>query len=144
MILRRPMISLEVAAAISDLPAQRLLALVESGDILFAFDLAAPGAARKMPRLLASSLVHYLESQPPLNPAPELPGILDSIYPPGIHPDAVAIARTWLSDSEHIHDLVRAKCLRRGPGSISRRGPNGSPRIDRGSLCSFLESRRMI
>ena len=122
---------------------EQVLALVESGDLLWAWDVAAPNANRREIRILGQSINAYLAG----NPGPDIPpeGVMRLLFPEG-HPtlSASELARRMNLCSTHMLTLCRSGCLRLVPGARVRRGPSGSPQVELSSVAKFLEQRRIL
>jgi hypothetical protein len=56
---RRPLVPLAAAAMFLNIPARQTLALIESGELLWAFDIRSGGARRREPRILRQSLFEF-------------------------------------------------------------------------------------
>ena len=56
---RRPLVPLAAAAMFLNLNARQTMALIEDGELLWAFDIRSPAASRRVPRILRQSLFEF-------------------------------------------------------------------------------------
>lgn len=120
-----------------------ILALIEEGIILHAWNIALKKTAAREIRILPACIDHYKSTggaRPfPIGGPDPLAPILATDKP------FILGARLKLilnCGATHIINLVDAKLLRVLPGTKYQRGPNGSPVIEMKSLLSFMQARQ--
>jgi sugar phosphate isomerase/epimerase len=145
---KRPLVSVWTVLAVSDLKSEdAVLEAIDDGRLLYAFDIARPNANRRLVRVLASSVVDFVEGRKPPNnsEAQEWQKVLRQIFPvtsPTIVAKEIAIA--WNVSSTHIINLIEQKLLRLDAnGSPWHGGRGGSPRVEYASATDFLKTRRL-
>ena len=128
-----------VAICILDRDEDAVLALIESGSILYVFDIRHPGAVRRELRIYRESLVSWAERRQTFQstPAAVIASILPTVKQPVIR--AREISRRFSCSSTHALGLIAKGALKRhGP---TGHGPNGSPLVERASVEAFLHRR---
>lgn len=137
--LRRPLVTVEMARTALDKGEDEILAMIESGKLKFAFNLAAPNSRRRLVRILSLSLldaVNATSSQPSaLGDAVRyiMPGSSETVR-------ASTLARATNTSSTHIGGLIEQSCLQKvRPGTFAK----DSPLISRSSAVKFLTLRRI-
>jgi len=138
---KNPMLGLETVKAVTGHGEDACLALIESGRIRYAFDLATPNRHRRLVRVFALSLVDFVQNtdtQPPT-----LDGVVRFILP-GSSPELHAswLARKLNVSHTHVHHLLHARCITEVKDPERRKT---NDRIaNRASAMKFLTSRRCI
>lgn len=142
--IRRPMVTVSAAIALIGCAGpDQVLALIESGKISFAWNLAIKDAVgvRREIRLLSQGLVDYLTGSQSVFTDDQA---FEAIFPePSPTIRAADIARTWIVSPDHVLNLCRAGQLALMDGSAIRRGPRGTPSLLAGSVQQFMERRRL-
>ena len=140
--LRRPLLSLDACAAIANKDNDELITAAESGRVL-AFNLQRSKSGRRLMRILASTLIDYLDGDssaekvwPPLVVRAKVADLFPALSPTL---DAITVARLFSCDSGHVTGLIRDKAIR----CERRSGVNSSARVSRESCVEFLTQRRM-
>jgi hypothetical protein len=158
----RPLMPLQAVMWRLDLDEPEVITLIDSGELLWAFDVRTPRAERPSVRVLTQSVEKYLAGFG----GGKLPvsgnlNLLGENFAAGdeeaewlevaaqILPDKQAIvtceiARALNCGRQMAHDLVNANQFRLMPGSVIRRGPGGSPKIETASVAEWLRKRRML
>ncbi|MHC1762793.1 MAG: hypothetical protein AB9869_00595 [Verrucomicrobiia bacterium] len=135
----RPMIPMELAMIILDCDEDQVLALVESGDLVFAWDIRTPRTRKREVRIWYLSLICQAEGIP--QPLPEEKDVLFSLFPhdePELRSPEV---QRMLSISQgHVTRLIRSRAIR---GTKGRPGPSGVAIVNRASLMDWLHQRRI-
>lgn len=145
--LHRPLISLECSATLLNVSRDKAFELIESGDLLFAFDLSAKkGCRHPLIRVLSQSVADYLAARPAPKDLPDVQTVIgQQIFPGhGAGITAFGVSRQWSVDSDHVLNLWRAGELRLASGGKCRPGRNGSPRLDFGSVAEFMTERQLL
>lgn len=139
---RRPLVKIHACVPILDLDPRQISALVDSGGLAWAFDLAVPGAHRREIRIWRQSLATFNKSTGRDSTAdlPE-PEVLADILP-SWHPHSSDLARRLQISRDLLADLIRARLLAVQAAPLMHQGPNAACRLDRPSVLAFLRSRR--
>ena len=137
--LKTPLVGIETCKSVLAVSEDRVLALVDSGDLRFAFNLAAPGARARTVRVLSLSLIDLAKgskSQPS-----DVQDAIKYIQPgSSVHIPAAQLARSWNVSGTHVSKLLMARQLIKvsdGPHA------KASPLVDRTSSVRFLTLRRI-
>jgi hypothetical protein len=155
---RSPLVPLAVATLFLNRKPRGVLALIESGDLRWAFDIRSSPAASREVRILRDSLFEYTRLVPrecyydsdqrefadllaailpgrklARRPAPSAPVFSEPPLP------ASVVAQCFSCSAGHIHNLVRDRLLR----EAERRAPGNQLYIHRASVVEFLWKRRM-
>ncbi|HEY0551146.1 MAG TPA: hypothetical protein VGF13_16185 [Verrucomicrobiae bacterium] len=135
--LRRPLLSLDTCAAIANKDNDDLIAAAERGAVL-AFNIQRSQSGRRLVRVLASSLVDYVNGDAP--DSPHWPSAIVRAKVADIFPalavtiEAANLARFMSCDSGHVTGLIRDKAIQ----CERRSGINSSARVSRESAVNFL------
>jgi hypothetical protein len=156
----RPLVPIEAIMVLLDKSEDDILNLIECGFLRWAFDISTPppnleprtsnvepGRRRRELRVYRESVLDYLHDahqQPPyysFEPEPTLERVITVILPPGTQPTLMAskFARRLTCSSQHVLNLIDAQVI--PTITVRRRGPNGSPLIERSGARAFLRSR---
>jgi len=142
----RPLLSVGAAMWKLDLTEDQVLALIESGDLLWAFNIAKAGCHARTVRIWTRSLETYEESRANSGTTPQdMPGweaVEESIFPTRETLTAIDLARVFNCSSSHLLALVMSGSFRLAKGGW-RPGPGGSPVIETASVKAWLKSRRI-
>lgn len=139
----RPLLPMETAMVSLDLDEDAILGLIEQGKLLWAFNVASPGARKRQPRIWARSLVHYVLRFPqPAAPEYSEASVIRSLLP---HEKLVLtcpeLRRLFCVSQGHIANLIRLRALE--GLNDPHQGPSGVARVSRASVVDFLSKRRM-
>jgi hypothetical protein len=146
-IFKRPLVSLWTVLAVTDLKSEdEVLAAIEGGRLLWAFNIACKEAKSRLIRVLATSVSNFVEGNPPpkMSDAEEWQQVLRAIFPtPAPSFAAKEIALAWNVSGTHILNLCDQKLLRLVKGTPRHSGPGGSPQVEYQSAVDFLRARRV-
>jgi hypothetical protein len=143
----RPLVPIEAIMVLLDKSEDDVLNLIECGFLRWAFNIAAPDAERRELRVYRESVLDYLHdahqqsSYYAFDPDAALERVITAILPPGTQPTFTAskFARRLTCSSQHVLNLIDARVI--PTMTVRRRGPNGSPLIERFGARAFLRSR---
>ena len=124
-----------------------VIAAIEEGKILWAFNLAGKEAKSRLVRVLAASVSDFIEGKEPpqMSEAAEWSHVVRLIFPtPAPSIAAKEIALAWSISATHTLNLVDDGLLRLAKGSPRRTGPGGSPLVDLQGAVEFLKKRRVM
>ncbi len=145
-LLRRPLMHPCMAEECLDISRPKLTALVESGQLPWAWNLGC-GNARQEMRILAHCV---MERATGINPAIgatknlKLSEVLNLILPEQRQSlRAVELQRLFHASPDMIRDLGEVRAIRKISEKLPAVGPNASPRYARLSLVKFLTDRRI-
>jgi hypothetical protein len=145
-LLRRPLWPAEVAEVCLDIPRRQLLAMMESGELPWAWDLSN-GTVRNEIRILAASVVE--KSSGPLTAIGatrnlNLAEVVNLILPQKRATlRSVEVQRLFHVSPDLVADLHASGEIERLAEVLPATGPNASPRYTRASLANLLKKRRM-
>ncbi len=142
----RPLMPLSAVMWRLDCHECQVLALIEEGELLWAFDVKAPKALRPSVRVLTQSLADFLAGKAPplIDEEMEWERVAKSIFPPKPIIAGRELARLLNCGRQHVLDLVHAGQLGLAPRSQIRPGPGGMPQILTPSAAAWLRTRRML
>jgi hypothetical protein len=125
-----------------------VLALIEEGELLWAFDVRTPAAARPSVRVLYQSVEDYLAGNRPsgtvASEEAEWQQVASLVFPDKPTIVNCELAGLLNCGRQHVMDLVHAKQFRLLPGTRFHPGRNGSPQIVTASAKEWLQKRRML
>jgi hypothetical protein len=135
----KPLLPLRGVCSLVDKDENKVLELLESGEIGWTFDVSLaqkPGRRRHL-RVLPAAVADYLKAR-----ACQLSweDVLGLMLPDAPTIFASEIARTLNVSSDHIYNLLARKQIIACP--TRRRGPGGSARVPTKSFIQFLQQRR--
>jgi hypothetical protein len=139
--LELPFCSLDTVCAISGFWKSKVEDLLESGALYPAFNLSPKKNACRLVRVATQSVTRLVDRT-----GPELldaPALLEKVFRPGTNPRAEWVARLFCLKSDTVIELLKRKLIVPVRGTVWRRGPNGSPMMQRDSLVRFLLSREI-
>src|ERR1043166_618437 len=123
--LQRPLVSISTVSVILGVDEDTALGLIETGKLRWAMDVSRPGAHRRLIRVSARSLVAAAEGISDNTSQEEmLASVLPSVKSSTVR--ARELALRMVVSSTHVHELIKAGCLR---ASKAARGPGGSPAV---------------
>jgi hypothetical protein len=142
----RPLMPLSAVMWRLDRHEADIIAMIEEGDLLWAFDIRAPKAVKPEPRILTQSVVDFLAgNRPPLqDEETEWQRVASLIFPAKPVLVRCELAALLNCGRSHAMDLVRGCHFRLAPGHTIRPGPGGSPHIIADSVKDWLRKRRML
>jgi hypothetical protein len=143
--LRRPMMGMEAAKGILDRDDYGVVSLI--GTWLIAWDISVPGAGRAERRMLADSVSRAAKFQSSNRRLRtwKWNDVLALVLPraqrgrPWI--SGVEIRRCLNCSSKHVMRLIECGALELRPCTTYRKGPGGSPHVNRESFARFLQQR---
>jgi hypothetical protein len=137
---RFPLISIELTALILDKSRTAIVNLIDSGGILFAFDIRTRGASRPMFRIYYLCILQIKNSLPVL--ADNLESVISAALPlTRGNPTGSWLSRVLHCSMDHVTGLADDGFLKRL--DTPRRGKGGSPHYSRQSAADFLRQRRV-
>jgi hypothetical protein len=141
----RPLMPISAVTWRLDRHENEVLAMIEEGELLFAFDVRSPKALKSSPRVLAQSVEDYLAgNRPREDEQTEWQRVASLIFPDKPVLVKYELARLLNCGRQHATDLVYARQFRLVPGSRIRPGPGGSAQIETASVQEWLLRRRML
>jgi len=145
-LLRRPLWESETVQECLDIKRAELVAMIESGELAWAWDIGLGNNRREL-RILGHCVVEkqtgkIKEIGATRNLA--LPEVIDLILPATRQTmRGRELQRLFLTNPDTIRQLRIAGELERVPENLPKHGPNASPRYTRESLVKFLTKRRI-
>jgi len=141
----RPLLSVCAAVWMLDIDEDKVLALVETGDLLWGFNVGSSKAMNRLVRILTHSLESYVAARAGASVASD-PGwetVADMIFPQGETMTGPQLGRSLNCGRSHVINLIREGHFELArPGW--RRGPSGSPVIKTESARRWLLGRRIV
>ncbi len=137
---RSPLLSVGTVSSVLHLPSDRILKLIDSGALAFAFDISGEKSTKITAKISAQSLLDYVrheKNQTDLTTDQFLQSILPS-YP---LISATAVSRILSCNADHVGILVAEKTL---PEATPRKFKKQSPKISCESVFHFLKRRRIL
>jgi hypothetical protein len=146
--LKRPLVSVWTVLSVTDFKTEdEVLAAIEDGRLIWAFNVAGKKARRAQVRVLASSVSHLVEgSRPPkMSEVDEWRQVERTIFPtPGLRSmPSKDVAFALNVSGTHVLNLCDQGLLRLAKGTDRHSGRHGSPQIEYPSVVEFLKSRRV-
>ena len=142
----RPLMPLSAVMWRLDRSENEVLALIEEGSLLWAFDIREPKAVRTAPRVLSQSVKEFLSGHCSSadDEVTEWQNVAKMIFPNQPTIVTCELARLLNCGRQHAMNLLYARQFKVAPGSHIRRGPGGSPWIEIASVKEWLRKRRMF
>lgn len=142
----RPLMTISAVCGILDRNQESVLQLIEEGELLFAFNIAAAETRHRIPRILWESIDDFLAGRKRefSSEGEAWAHVAPLIFPEKEQITTRDVMRALNCSRQHAIDLIREKTFVLAPGSHCRRGPGGSPKIETASLAAWLKSRRML
>jgi hypothetical protein len=150
--IRRPMVDVLTASAALDLRHNEVIALVESGKLCWAWNIASPNSRARTIRILSRSLEEYQTGKGAryANAQEEFQAVIRLIHPGLItQPGVVSLVRTcdlaqrFMINGGTMTRLVKAGEFEVGRKATAARGRTGSPALKASSVVEFLARRRI-
>jgi hypothetical protein len=146
---KRPLISVWTVLSVTDLKTEdEVLAAIDEGRLLWAFNIAGKESQSRLVRVLAESVSNLIEgNEPPKtsSEAEEWTHVQRLIFPvPAPTIPAKEIALAWNISGTHILNLCDQKLLRLAKGTPRHPGLGGSPHVEYQSAVDFLKKRRLL
>ena len=145
---KRPLVSVWTVLSVTDFKTEdEVLAAIDDGRLLYAFNIAGKKATARLVRVLAASVANFVEGNPPakISQAEEWQQVERLIFPtPAPSIPAKEIALAWNVSGTHILNLCDQKLLRLAKGTPRHCGPGGSPQVEYQSAVEFLRARRIF
>jgi hypothetical protein len=145
-ILRRPLISASFAETVLDCDRAKVNSLVDTGELLWCFNLSTTQNETRELRILSRCLVEYMTGKSsPIAPGPlEFQRVLAEIFPsPGKPVTTGTLSHAWSVSRDHLEHLRKLGLLHLERGTKYRTGPGGSAQFDWSSVASFMFQRRV-
>lgn len=145
-----PTMTMGAAKGTLGLTEDEILALIEEQGALYAFDISSRSAgipARRELRILTQSVIDYHTAgcspcyHTMLPPSGAVEAVLDCVPHKKPFLTGPEIQRLIICVTTHVTNLIESGALHTIAASTWRRGPGGSPHIDRQSFAKFLEAR---
>ena|SRR5579862_1274452 len=137
----RPLVHVQTAMAALDKSEDQVLAMIESGKLLWAWNIASKSAARRELRIWRASVLASLNDAPQPDSTEE--EVLASLFP---HPAPILTTpqvQRMLSASQcHVYRLIESGALQ--ALNKAHGGRLGYVRVTRASVCDFLKLRRVL
>jgi hypothetical protein len=123
-----------------------IIAMIEEGLLLWAFDVRTPRAKLPEPRVLTESVEHYLAGKAAYaaEEETEWQRVVSLIFPEKPTISTWELQRTLNCGRQHAINLFYARQFRAARGTRIRRGPGGSPQVETASVAEWLWKRRML
>ncbi|MCX6924556.1 MAG: hypothetical protein NT154_15280, partial [Verrucomicrobia bacterium] len=128
----RPLMPISAVQWRLDLSENEVVALIEEGELLFAFDIREPKAVRTAPRVLTQSVQDFLSGHCSSadDEETEWQNVAKMIFPDRPTIVTCELARLLNCGRQHAMNLLYARQFKVAPGSRIRRGPGGSAWIE--------------
>ena len=142
----RPLMTLSAVMWRLDRDEDEVLALIDEGALLWAFNVAVPSALKTAPRVLAESVGDYLagRTRPAGDEEAEWQRVAGLIFPAKETIVRCELARALNCGRTHALSLIHLKQFQVARGTRCRPGPGGSPRIITASAAEWLRKRRLF
>jgi hypothetical protein len=142
----RPVMCMSAVMWRLDLDEDDVLVLIDEGALLWAFDIAGPGAERRAVRVLTESVddLVYSRKRPYTDDESEWQRVASLVFPDKPVIVTCELARSLNCGRACAINLVHAKQFKTVPGTRIRQGPNGSAQIVTASAKEWLRKRRML
>ncbi len=135
---RRPLLPVEAVVFMVNRDADEIAADCERGAFQYAFDISAPGAARRELRIYRDCALQRLRPELPL--PKNLVEVMEAILPHrGLR--STELQRTLSCSLQLVRDLDDAQLIKVERERLARSGPRASRVYSRASIVHFLESR---
>jgi len=132
----RPLVPVEACMVLCDADEDEILRHIEDGSLAWAFNIGEPTALRREIRVWRDALLKVLRRQD--TPMPATPEEVISRFLPQRDLRTSEIQRLFSCSSQHVHDLMRTRCLIVARAATAASGPNAAALITRASVQSFL------
>ncbi|MEK9753259.1 MAG: hypothetical protein VW338_08625 [Rhodospirillaceae bacterium] len=140
----RKLIPIEAANVLLDRDEDQVLALIESGKLVWAWDIRHPEAKQREIRIWRNSLLAHLsgdwDAHSQISEEAVLQHVLNHRRPEVRSTD---LQRCWSCSQTHVHALIVSGCLGPAKQREQIRGSNAVERIAREHLLTFLRQRRL-
>jgi len=135
---RRPLLPVEAVIFLSNQNPDEIAADCERGLFKYAFDISAPGAARRELRIYRDCVLHLVQPKLPL--PKDLAEVFDAILPKrGLR--STELQRTLSCSLQLVRDLDDAQLIKVERERLAVSGPRSSRVYSRASIVAFLQSR---
>ena len=142
----RPLVALEALTAWCDKDSDEILALIEGGELGWAWDIRGPGADRREIRVWRDSVEAYLRGGGAGTDGTEGMNeeeVLASVFPHKREElRSPELERMFSCSQVHVYSLVRMSLI--DGLNEPRLGPYGFIRVTRASVIRFLQQRRIL
>lgn len=142
----RPLMPIEAVQWRLDKDESQVRAMIDEGELLWAFNIARPTVEAPTVRVLAQSVEDYLAgvAPPAEDEETEWQRVAGMIFPDRPVITGIELRRMLCCGREHARKLVRARQFRLVKGSRIRRGPGGYAQLEAASVRDWLRKRRVI
>lgn len=142
----RPLMSMSAAMWRLDLNEDGVMVLIEEGALLWAFNIAGPGAERSAVRILTESIedLVFSRKRPYLEDEAEWQRVAKLIFPAKPTIVTCELARSLNCGRQCAMNLVHARQFRTVAGTRIRPGPGGAAQIVTASAKQWLRKRRIL
>lgn len=145
---RRPLWTAGTVEDALDVSQRKIAAMIDNGELPWAWDFSSAGRARKEVRILAHSVVEKAMGPIPAIGATRnlnLPEAISLVLPQKRETlRAVELQRLFHASADLIRDLGESGDIKKIRENLPAVGPNASPRYARASLVKLLETRRIV
>lgn len=145
---QRPLVPLEACMVLCDRDEDDLVALVQSGDLAYAWDLRGAKAERRAElRIWRESVLAYLATAPGGTPGegsgPTEAEVIEQMLPHNRDTLwSTELQRMFSASQTHVQGLIDDGLLQQAGERTQRRGVNARVRVSRESVIEFFKSRR--
>ena len=142
----RPLIPMKAAVVLLDRSEDEVLALIDLGELTWAWDISSEAAERREVRIWRESLLCHMQNDAGLRDShAKLPeaSVLNFLLPhSGEEIRSTHLQRLFTASQGHIQHLIDQKLLH--GLNDPKTGRNGYVRVTRASFLAFMRSRRII
>jgi hypothetical protein len=146
-LLRQPLMKPETVEGCLNIERRKLIQMIESGELAWAWNISAGGKRNIEPRILThcvverqTGIIHQIGATKNL----KLPDVVNLILPRERQTmRGRELQKLFLCQADHVRHLHKAGELEMVPETLPKHGPNASPRFTRASLVRFLTIRRI-
>lgn len=140
----RPLIPMKAAVVFLDRSEDEILALIDSGELAWAWDISSEAAERREVRIWRESLLVFLSPGGPSSHSDlDETNVLNFLLPhSGDELRSTHLQRLFTASQGHIQHLIDQKLLH--GLNDPKTGRNGYVRVTRASFLTFMRARRII
>jgi hypothetical protein len=141
----RPLMPISAVMWRLDVQEDQVLELIEEGRLAYAFNIALDRSRARALRILTESVSDYLKGR--VRPADDTPEEFERVARQILPGNPVILGtdlcRALNCGSTHVMNLTARGAFQTVPGTKWGTGPGGSPRLERGSVLTWLKERRV-
>lgn len=151
-----PVVNLWTAVAATGARQDEVLAMIQDGRLLYAWDIGSRSSGKQLVRILARSIADFQQGRTASLAsrmragAEEFNQVLKELFPAVSYKPhgpatirAATFTRRLCASHDHVLGLCREGSLRFAKGTKCTTGPHGSPEIEFASVVEFLRQRRI-